>query len=291
MENSSDFLQLLGPDVSSNILSCLDDPADLIRASSVSRSWQQFVTENCFCKRLCLKKFPGVSRAIHAIEVNSVILPKSVGSSSDKLLDSVKRNHTVYAILARVFSPELRNDCISWAIDASTTDNYEVESIQNTLVPEDFDDFGRYSYWSSKGIIDDKVPETLTYRLISNLCLVTAINIQPFQAHFQEGSPIYSSKYVKFQIGCHDSRLTYESPVFPMSQANCLQKFELPEPVLCIGGILQIELSGGVQRQESDDLFYICLRYVQVEGRTLLPGFDAQYYFPGQCVISYLSSA
>ena len=40
-------------------------------------------------------------------------------------------------------------------------------------------------------------------------------------------------------------------------QENSLQNFKLPEPVVCIGGILKIELLGRVQRQEMDDLFYI----------------------------------
>ena len=44
---------------------------------------------------------------------------------------------------------------------------------------------------------------------------------------------------------------------FLHKQENRLQNFKLPEPVLCIGGILQIELLGRVQRQEMDGLFYI----------------------------------
>lgn len=40
-------------------------------------------------------------------------------------------------------------------------------------------------------------------------------------------------------------------------QENILQKFKLPEPVLCIGGILQVELLGRVQRQQLDGLYYI----------------------------------
>lgn len=44
---------------------------------------------------------------------------------------------------------------------------------------------------------------------------------------------------------------------FLRKQENCLQNFRLPEPVLCIGGILQIELLGRVQRQEMDNLYYI----------------------------------
>ncbi|CAL5433490.1 unnamed protein product [Camellia sinensis] len=43
-----------------------------------------------------------------------------------------------------------------------------------------------------------------------------------------------------------------------LSCENCLQKFKLPEPVLCIDGILQVKLLGRVQRQELDGLFYIC---------------------------------
>ena len=42
-------------------------------------------------------------------------------------------------------------------------------------------------------------------------------------------------------------------------QENSLQKFKLSEPVLCIGGYLQIELLGRVQKQEMDGLYYIWL--------------------------------
>lgn len=37
-----DFLQFLETDMVLNIFSCLDDPADLGRASIVSRSWRDF---------------------------------------------------------------------------------------------------------------------------------------------------------------------------------------------------------------------------------------------------------
>lgn len=40
-------------------------------------------------------------------------------------------------------------------------------------------------------------------------------------------------------------------------QANALQSFRLPRPVLCIGGVLQIELLGRVQQQEMDNMYYI----------------------------------
>lgn len=40
-------------------------------------------------------------------------------------------------------------------------------------------------------------------------------------------------------------------------QENVLQKFELPELALCVGGFLLVELLGRVQKQEIDGLYYI----------------------------------
>lgn len=40
METRIDFLEWLEPDMAFKILSCLDDSADLVRASAVSRYWQ-----------------------------------------------------------------------------------------------------------------------------------------------------------------------------------------------------------------------------------------------------------
>ncbi|MBA0674936.1 hypothetical protein Goari_016505, partial [Gossypium aridum] len=183
-------------------------------------------------------------------------------------------------------------DCISEAIIASSTDNYPEESICNTLEPRDR--VARTaSYWSSKGQKNPAVPETLTYRLIADLCVVTEIKIRPFQAYFQFGYPIYSAKSVRFRMGhikdadesCQDSGTdrfawTYTSQEFEMAQENRLQTFKLPEPILCIGGILQIELLSRVQRQEIDGLFYICVSHVQVVGRPLSPAFGIQILEP-----------
>ena len=40
-------------------------------------------------------------------------------------------------------------------------------------------------------------------------------------------------------------------------QVNSLQSFKLPRPVLCIGGVIQVELLGRVQKQRSDQEYYI----------------------------------
>ncbi|KAJ4954149.1 hypothetical protein NE237_030981 [Protea cynaroides] len=311
MANCSDFLPWLGPDVSMQILMNLDDPADLVRAGAVSRVWREFVIANGFCKKLCLRMFPEISRIAHVVELNNPEEPLEVGSNSSSEWGSLKRDHRVYALfLAHSFTSVKRKDCISDAISASSTDNFPEESISNTLEPSDRIEEGA-SYWSSEGESNPAVPETLTYRLVSGLCVITEINIKPFQAFFQVGNPIYSAKNVRFRMGYLKEPLeagsdhmdepltshryiednfipTYISPDFPMAQESSLQKFKLPEPVLCMGGILQVELLGRVQRQEMDGLFYICVSHVEVVGRPLSPTFENEILGKsGKCILKY----
>ncbi|CAL9113510.1 unnamed protein product [Musa acuminata var. zebrina] len=294
MENRWDFLEWLGPDASTAVLMLLDDPGDLVRVSSVSRSWRRFVIANGFTKNLCLRISPEASKFAQVVEVSTVSKTTEVGSSSAVEWQSMEREHKVYLYLGHCLSsPKGKRDCIYQAICASSTDNYPDESIENTLEPSEIAD-RRPSYWSSGGQREASVPESLTYRLVANLCIVSEIKIQPFKAFFQPGDPVYSAKSVRFRMGY--SRLgqgqsscitneyaehqsadddnyywTYTSPEFPMLQENVLQSFKLRSPVICLGGILQIELLGRVQKQETDDLYYICVCHVQVIGRPLSP--------------------
>ncbi|KAK7380255.1 hypothetical protein VNO78_32761 [Psophocarpus tetragonolobus] len=306
MKNKVDFIQLLGPDMSIKILTHLDDPCDLIRVSAVSSSWHRFVIKNGLCKQLCVKMFPEIPGVARIIELDNTIDPLSNPLGSYENWESLKRNHKVYAFLASGLTPIIKN-CISKAISASSTDNYPEESILHTLESGDRTEY-RASYWSSKGESDPSVPETLVYKLASKLCLVTEIHVHPFQAYFQHGFPIYSAKAVRFRMGhlrypielesavdnvaanhvLGDDQFiwTYISPEFPMFQENRLQKFKLPEPVLCIGGVLLVELLGRIQKQEMDELLYICISHVQVLGRPLLPAFDVKIHHPtGKCTL------
>ncbi|KAK4344373.1 hypothetical protein RND71_037467 [Anisodus tanguticus] len=310
MEGCGDFVQCLLPDMSIKILTCLEDPSDLIRVSAVSTCWRQFVIENGLCKHLCLKRFPETSSVANMIEVENTVVP--VVSQPEKSTEwlRLEKDHRVYAFLTQGLSNCMTEDCLIDAIHASSTDNYPEESILNTLKPGDR--IGRRaSYWSSGGENDPTVPETLTYKLISKLCLISEIHIQPFQAYFQFGFPIYSAKAMRFRVGhpnvkidvesgnghesaaaqgsyCDKIVWTYTSPEFPMAQESILQKFKLPEPVLCIGGILQVELLGRVQRQQMDGLYYICVSHVQVVGRPLLPAFDVEILDEaGKCSLKY----
>ncbi|XP_058757099.1 F-box protein At4g00755-like isoform X2 [Vicia villosa] len=283
VKTNLDLIQWLGYDMSIKVFSYLDNPGDLVRASAVSSSWNDFVIENGLCKQLCLKMIPEISAVVRSIEVDNMI-----ESDGDKLgyyyttkQERLNRNHRVYALLAFGLIP-IDDSCISQAICASSTNDHIRESLTNTLDPRDSTEHGP-SYWSSIGQRDPSVTETLLYRLFSKICLVTEINVQPFQAKAirfrlgRERDPMeIDSKFVVLHDEMTFSRhmiWTYTSPVFSMSQENKLQHFKLPEPVLCSGGFLLVELLGSVQKNEDVNLFYICISHVKVGGRILFPEF------------------
>ncbi|KAF5732994.1 F-box protein [Tripterygium wilfordii] len=220
--------------------------------------------------------FPQLSRVGCVIKSCFEEKPVEFGCSSSRHVERefLEKEHKDYLFLARGVTSFAIRGCISDTISASSIDNFPAESINNTL--DSRDKIGeRASYWSSKGQKNPEVPERLTYKLVSNISVINEISIHPFEAYFQLGHPIYSAKSVRFQMGhskipiddhmgeTHwdfiDDQLvwTYTSQEFPMAQENHLQTFKLPQLVLCIGGIFQIELLGRVWKQEMDGLFYI----------------------------------
>uniref|UniRef100_A0ACD5VFZ4 Uncharacterized protein n=1 Tax=Avena sativa TaxID=4498 RepID=A0ACD5VFZ4_AVESA len=287
-----DFLHCLGPDTSATVFSLLDDPADLARASAVSRSWRRSVIENQFSKIQCLRAYPEVANFTN-IEIcgSGSSVCRNVGSDAGAEFDKLERDHRVYMQLSHgLLSPYNTKDCIIHCIGASSTDRYPEEAMENTL--EAADRLGwNPSYWSSRGHRDPPMAECLMYRLQNDLCLVDEIKMQPFKAFFREDEPIYSAERIRFQMGYPKSPLwsettiygenegqliadsnyiwTYTSPEFPMLQENVLQSFKLPHPILCIGGVVKIELLGGMVKDAFDGLYYICVSHVQIVGMPL----------------------
>jgi hypothetical protein len=95
---------------------------------------------------------------------------------------------------------EVRNLLFS-ALIASSTDQPE-EDLENVLDPEcEPDSANQPCYWSSKGSDDAESTESVTFSLRQHVCIVTAIQIRPFRAWFQHGSPIYAPKAVRIHIG------------------------------------------------------------------------------------------
>uniref|UniRef100_A0ACD5WR10 Uncharacterized protein n=1 Tax=Avena sativa TaxID=4498 RepID=A0ACD5WR10_AVESA len=323
-DNSGDFLDWVGPDISASIFRTFDHPADLLRASLAKRSWRRFVVENDFCRKLCERLCPETATFADAVEVSrsAPLSPRSSPSPADSPESSddadaraAQAEFRIYSyLLGALVSATPSVDCILHCVGASSTDNFPDETIENTLEPQDRINL-RPSYWSSGGQDEDSVPETLTYRLSSDICVVHEIRIQPFKAYFQIGQPIYSPRMVRFRMGHCKLPLesesfvtdedenqaviadenyvwTYTSPEFPVLQENSLQTFKLPRPVLCIGGVVKIELLGRVQRQASDDRYYICVCHAQVVGCSLSPVYMVDISNSGShVVLKYLPAA
>lgn len=185
METRIDFLNALHPDMSVNIFMCLEDISDLVRVSAVSQSWRHHVIANGLCKQLCLKLFPQLSKVDSVVElISGTEKHAEVGSSNSMEWEKLKQEHRAYAFLGHGCTSFLVKQLIAESICASSTDNYPEESIDNTLDPNDRVGRRVGSYWSSKGQRDPAVPETLTYELDGDLCLINEINVQPFQAFF-----------------------------------------------------------------------------------------------------------
>nr|ANU06261.1 CfbP [Primula vulgaris] len=305
--SSRDFIQWLGHDLSLRILLSFENPSDIIRFSTVSTSWRDFAIRNGLSKQICLKNFPELEKIPIIIKEKS----KQAGSFNSRQQKNLESDHKVYAYLSRGLAKSNSKFCISTAVSASSTDNYPQECIQNTLEPRERIGV-RDSYWSSTGQTDPSVPQKLVYNLISNICIVSEIHVQPFQVpSLETRCSIYSARAVRFRMGYPKSQKklykygrykckashkyydnafswTYISPEFRMAQENCLQKFKLPEPVLCVGGILQMELLGRVQIHETDGLYYLRITHVQVVGKPLSPGFEVEIIdSSGRCKLDY----
>ncbi|KAL6607844.1 hypothetical protein ACP70R_040907 [Stipagrostis hirtigluma subsp. patula] len=246
-----------------------------------------------FTRILQLATPPAATTTTTSIDINGQTdAAAAAGSSAAEYIDGPHAEHAVYLRLAHaLLSPSNAKNCIIRCVAASSTDNFPEEAIDNTLVPFDHIEMTP-SYWSSGGQTDPAVPESLIYRLQSDLCLIQEVNIEPFKAFWLHGNPIFSAQYVRFQMGYPKSPLrsqdlvseeneglelaadhnyiwTYTSPEFPMSQENVLQSFKLPRPVLCIGGVVKIELLGRIHREAMDGLYYICVSHVNILGNPL----------------------
>ena len=169
----------------------------------------------------------------------------------------------------------------------------EAEALRNTLSSRVRNAaWDRPCYWSSSGSASPDAQDEVTYRLAAPLCFVHAVQLRPFRAYFQLGFPIYSPLRVRVLLGAldedaggyggsdaagHSPGWRYTSPYFDVRQADELQTLTLPQPALCVGGVVCLQLCGRAQTQESDGRWYVCLVHVRVLGTvcygiTALPG-------------------
>jgi len=142
------------------------------------------VLEGQLWNGLCVKEFPEVRRFDELLETDVMRDSEAAGSSGSSFRQNLEREDRIYRNLFYELKcePLFEKSCIKEAVCASSTDNYPQESIFQTLYARPrYSDEQTPSYWSSTGEIDINVPETLTYNLVSSLCVVHEVHIQPFQ--------------------------------------------------------------------------------------------------------------
>ncbi|XP_051133469.1 F-box protein At4g00755-like [Andrographis paniculata] len=221
--------------------------------------------------------------------------------------NDLRKEHKLYSSLLAILSkasminPE---NCIGFVIGTSSTSHYIGKSIIHALLPNQM-------YWSSKGHTDANVSDTILFKLKGGVCIVSDIQIQPSRGHYGNRQYIFSAMSVQFSMGhrtlpryqthqdinlpgdMKDDHFVwgYTSPQFPMEQSLLNQTFTLPEPVLCVGGILKIELLGMVQRDPRNNLYYHCLHQVSIRGQSLEPPFDIKTVERGELILRHQPSA
>ncbi|XP_051124510.1 F-box protein At4g00755-like [Andrographis paniculata] len=213
----------------------------------------------------------------------------------------LEKEHNMYNKLrialskARVFSKDVRK----YVMGASSTRNYPKESVVNVLLQSDSYNT-KPSYWSSVGHAHPDICESILFKLDGSMRVITDINIRPYLEWLHQGNFVHSARSVRFRMGyarcpgyfamnANNFPLShivdehfnwgYTSAEFPMEQIYGLQRFTLPEPVLCLGGFLKIELLGMVQQDPVDNMYYHRIGVVNIYGHSLTPGFKFE---PGE---------
>ncbi|KAH0449007.1 hypothetical protein IEQ34_022807 [Dendrobium chrysotoxum] len=286
-----DLLERLGPDLSAAVLRCLDDPTDLVRSASVSQSWHRFVITNGFCKKLCLKTTPEVSCFVRSIEVGGWSDTIKVGPNCSDHWQMLESEHRIFAYLGhRIVSPRFLTEITMESIAVSTSTGRIENMLPNNL---GLDMFSSYRFSKGKSL--------LNFRLSCKFCVVHEIKMQlPEVFYFCE--PISSPlEILRFRLGhMRDENATpkesllgnfvwtYVSPGFSIIETDDFQSFKLQRPVICIDGVLQIEmLSRDPSYDDSQVKAIVC---------PLTPAFDVNLldrmgnsilmYFPG--AVEYL---
>eukprot|EP00466_Bigelowiella_natans_P008352 jgi/Bigna1/89839/estExt_fgenesh1_pg.C_560098 len=153
---------------------------------------------------------------------------------------------------------------------ASSTDHAS-QVLTNTLTASP-------NFWSSTGS-DPSKPETIVFSLVSPITVVSSVSIKPYRASYQLGQPCYAPRYVRISTGFSPDKATWTSAPMPCRNEPVLQTFEISPRIVC-GSFIKIELLERCQTQREDNLYYIVLERVIVNG---IPLGALVKDFPGTC--------
>ncbi|KAG5373718.1 hypothetical protein IGI04_007325 [Brassica rapa subsp. trilocularis] len=257
------MLESLEENLSSVIITYLDDPTDLIRLAAVSHSCKRLVTRSDVLKKMFLGKADVADTACLCFE-------------NDK-------ENAAYALLMRIIDYAQQFDLTIEALMASSTLS-PAFNIENTLLTLES------RQWSSIGREALSGMETLTFKL-PNLCLVYGLSISSFQDTSLPGSPTFRSQRARFSFGNYNGNgvsETYSTQTHQMPSSGKLE-VELPKPLLCINKQIVLELSDFVDKHPSEARYYIRVSSVKVCGISIADTFKSTISPSGQLVLEAIS--
>ncbi|KAK8938202.1 hypothetical protein KSP40_PGU007870 [Platanthera guangdongensis] len=281
------LLERLGPDLSAAVLLRMEDPADLVRSASVSHSWRRFVIANRFCKMLCLRMAPEISCFVRAVEAGSFSDHVKVHCKCSVQLEILESEHKIYAYLGfRLVSLRFLKELTLQPIVFSDTAD-RMENMQQNIIVRNMN----FSFSSSRRQF------LQTYKLVADFCVVHEIKVHPI-IDITYSTIMYKPRTLCFRLGHlrdenanHEEspeqnyNWTYVSTEFSLAQTVNVQSIKLPRSIICIGGLLQIELmSSG---SPTDELFDKSIPKIEAIGHSLAPTLDVSGIRTGNLVLMY----
>lgn len=124
-------------------------------------------------------------------------------------------------------------------------------------------------YWSSRPTSNPNTLEYIQFKVTSPISFIVGFSITPYQASFQDESPVYAPRYVSIQLFCLDGlTVYYESEQYQVENVFKQQTFILPRALLNVYSTVRIVFHGMQQRQPiiSQSDYYVCISHATVIG-------------------------
>lgn len=174
------------------------DAKDLSLVELVCSRFKCCIQEGKLWAAKCSDLFPELAHMLEDIDTTDLERewPSYRGKRTRQLNAACKR---LFSSLAASSEPA-RYSLICDPVAASSIDQEE-EGVGKTLSPAVRGRNTLFCYWSSSGSENENSNEFVAYRLCHPLCVVSSVQVRPFRAWFQGGSPIYAPKQVSVGLG------------------------------------------------------------------------------------------
>jgi hypothetical protein len=174
------------------------DAKDLLIVELACSRFKRCIEEGKLWAAKCSDLFPELAHLLD--DMDTTDLERQWPSYRDKRTRQLSAGcKRLFSSLAASSEPE-RYSLICDPVATSSVDHQE-EGLSRTLSPEVRGRHNVFCYWSSSGSEDQNSDEFAAYRLCHPLCVVSSVQVRPFRAWFQGGSPIYAPKQVSVGLG------------------------------------------------------------------------------------------